>query len=245
MEGTISLGIYDRTGKLVRTLHREAKGDEFVPALDGYITRWDGLDDSGHPMPPGHYTASGYMVGPVTVRQLAPLPLDSIETGVSSPDTDKTASASTSPSPSPATATTGTDTYTRHPHPNLPPGAMDTLQSSLPVLKLPNGTPFIPKQKIHLVLVPNPLDRDRAGNADISLGFDTKGSWLQLAGGLPLKQISHTPNLKWTALARPAPGDPVIVFQSDGKTIEEYQLIKLSGMMAFDCGDFDLPAPAK
>jgi hypothetical protein len=211
MEGTISLGIYDHTGKLVRILHREAGADEFVAALDGFITHWDGLDDSGQPLPPGHYSASGYMVGTVTVRALPiPSPL---------------ASGSNAAPPPP---------------PPPPPG---TLASALPNLIFPSGKPFVPQEKIHAGLIANPLDRDRAGSADLSVSFDAKGSWLQLAGGLPLKTISATPNLKWVALGRSAPGEPLIVFQSDGATIEEFVITKVSDMMAFDCGGFDFPEP--
>jgi hypothetical protein len=202
MEGTISLGIYDHSGKLVRVLHREASGDEFVAALDGYITHWDGLDDAGKPLPPGHYSASGYMVGAVTVR---PGPL---VTGSAAP---------------PAT----------------------TLDSALPALKFTDGTPFVPQDKIRAGLIANPLDRDRTGSAQLSAGFDAKGSWLQLADGLPLKQISTTPNLKWVALGRIAPGAPLVLYQSDGATVEEFLITKVSNMMAFDCGSFDFDGPAK
>jgi hypothetical protein len=212
MEGTISLGIYDHTGKLVRILHREASAAEFVAALDGFITHWDGLDDSGNPLPPGHYSASGYMVGSVTVRPIPP-PLAS--------------GSSAAPIASPA--------------PALPP---ETLAAALPSLKFPTGDPFVPRDKIHAGLVSNPLDRDRAGSAELSVAFDAKGSWLRLAGGLPLKQLSATPALKWAALGRAAPGEPLVVFQSDGTTIEEFVITKISNMMAFDCGDFDLPAPS-
>jgi len=59
----------------VRVLHREAGGDEFFPALDGYITHWDGLDDAGNPCPPGHYSGRGYMVGQVTVEKVDKLPV--------------------------------------------------------------------------------------------------------------------------------------------------------------------------
>src|SRR5208337_3556109 len=47
MEGAISLGIYDATGKLVRVLHQEAPATDFFAALNGLITYWDGKDDSG------------------------------------------------------------------------------------------------------------------------------------------------------------------------------------------------------
>jgi hypothetical protein len=70
MEGTISLGVYDSTGKLVRTVEREAeaKGGDFVIANDGLVTSWDGADDTGKRMPAGKYTAHGWMVGDLQVK---------------------------------------------------------------------------------------------------------------------------------------------------------------------------------
>ena len=230
MEGTISLGIYDHTGKLVRVLHRAATGDEFVAALDGYITHWDGLDDAGNPCPPGHYSARGYMVGDVTVRKAPALP-----------------PATSGSSPVPSVSATGGD-----------------LSGTGLALKFPNGKEWVPQSKIRVGLVSNPLDRDRAGSAELSVGFDAGGSWLQLSDGLPLKQISTTPNLKWAALDRSAPGEPLVVFQSDAasavasgtapatvsfaganSSIEEYDITKVADMMAFDCGDFDFTGPSK
>ncbi len=63
LEGTISLGIYDRTKKLVRVLHQEAELDEFVIGEDALSTKWDGLDDKGVAVPPGRYQARGFVVG--------------------------------------------------------------------------------------------------------------------------------------------------------------------------------------
>jgi len=70
MEGTISMGIYDGNGKLVRALHRaEAiESDTFGKALNGLITSWDGKDDSGTLMPAGQYYARGYGVGDLAVE---------------------------------------------------------------------------------------------------------------------------------------------------------------------------------
>src|SRR5476651_2057403 len=45
MEGTISLGIFDATGTLVRVLHREAKIDNFEVDADSLNTTWDGKND--------------------------------------------------------------------------------------------------------------------------------------------------------------------------------------------------------
>lgn len=73
MEGTLSLGIYDKKGKLVRVLAREAteKDKEFTIGLNGLITFWDGKDDTGKPMPPGLYSARGYSVGAIDVDGIA------------------------------------------------------------------------------------------------------------------------------------------------------------------------------
>ncbi len=63
MEGTLSVGIYDESGKLVRILHKEAETDEFTVALNGLITKWDGKSDDGATCPLGKYHARGFMVG--------------------------------------------------------------------------------------------------------------------------------------------------------------------------------------
>jgi len=68
MEGTISLGIYDVTGKLVRVLRKEAESNEFTVALNGLIARWDGADNAGAPCPPGKYHARGWRVGELVVE---------------------------------------------------------------------------------------------------------------------------------------------------------------------------------
>ena len=70
MEGTISLGIFDEQGKLVRVLHREAKIDNFTVAADSLETTWDGKNESGEDLPPGRYRARGYTVGELKVEDL-------------------------------------------------------------------------------------------------------------------------------------------------------------------------------
>jgi hypothetical protein len=71
MDGTLSLGIYDKKGKLVRVMAREATEKDFVIGLNGLITYWDGKDDMGKVMPPGIYYARGYSVGAVDVEGVA------------------------------------------------------------------------------------------------------------------------------------------------------------------------------
>jgi hypothetical protein len=68
LEGTISLGIYDQSGKLVRVLHREDEIAAFTPGHDALETTWDGNDDETNPLPDGKYRARGYVVGDLKVE---------------------------------------------------------------------------------------------------------------------------------------------------------------------------------
>ena len=68
IEGTLSLGIYDGGGKLVRVLHREADVDDFEIGKDSLGATWDGKNNAGDPMPPGKYHARGYSVGEIEVE---------------------------------------------------------------------------------------------------------------------------------------------------------------------------------
>src|ERR1039457_7029880 len=61
LEGTISLGIYDANGQLVRVLHQESKLDEFTVGADALVTKWDGKNDDGEDLPPGKYHARGFL----------------------------------------------------------------------------------------------------------------------------------------------------------------------------------------
>jgi FlgD Ig-like domain len=67
LDGTISLGIYDSSGKLVRVLRQQAPLDSFNIGADALETTWDGKDDDGQDLPPGKYKAHGYAVGSIQV----------------------------------------------------------------------------------------------------------------------------------------------------------------------------------
>ncbi|MFN2509673.1 MAG: hypothetical protein ABR589_12995, partial [Chthoniobacterales bacterium] len=67
IEGTISLGIYDPAGKLLRVLHRESEIEEFEIGSDALGTTWDGKNDAGEAMPSGKYYARGYAVGDLEI----------------------------------------------------------------------------------------------------------------------------------------------------------------------------------
>jgi hypothetical protein len=62
-EGRITLGVFDGSGRLVRTLHQLARQEDFRIGLNGLITDWDGKDDAGKALPAGHYHVRGYLVG--------------------------------------------------------------------------------------------------------------------------------------------------------------------------------------
>src|SRR6266498_2983115 len=70
LEGTISLGIYDKNGKLVRVLHQEAKLNKFAIGADALITQWDGKNDDEEDLPAGKYRARGYLVGSLKIEDL-------------------------------------------------------------------------------------------------------------------------------------------------------------------------------
>src|SRR5947209_11119017 len=74
MEGTISLGIFDSSDKLVRVLHREAKIDNFTIDENALKTTWDGKNDAGEDLPPGKYRARGYMVGKLKIEDAGKVP---------------------------------------------------------------------------------------------------------------------------------------------------------------------------
>ncbi len=73
LEGTISLGIYDGNGKLVRILHQQAEQaelNELTIGADALETKWDGKNDDGEDLPAGKYHARGYLVGRSKIEDL-------------------------------------------------------------------------------------------------------------------------------------------------------------------------------
>src|SRR5438067_6325031 len=70
MEGTISFGIYDQAGKMVRVLHQNAQLNDFAIGADALVTRWDGKNDGNQESPSGRYHARGYLVGPLKREDL-------------------------------------------------------------------------------------------------------------------------------------------------------------------------------
>src|SRR6266404_4661172 len=79
LEGTISLGIYDKSGKLVRVLHQEAQLNEFAIGADGLVTQWNGRNDEEQDLPAGRYHSRGYVIGPLKVEDLGESSAPSME----------------------------------------------------------------------------------------------------------------------------------------------------------------------
>jgi hypothetical protein len=63
LAGTTVLGIFDAAGKLARTLRFEEGSDDLKIDTNGYVLRWDGLNEGGKPCPAGRYSARGYVIG--------------------------------------------------------------------------------------------------------------------------------------------------------------------------------------
>ena len=175
MEGTISLGIFDSSDKLVRVLHRESKVENFTIDENSLKTTWDGKNDAGEDLPTGKYRARGYAVGRLKVDDLGK---------VEAP----------------------------------PNGAVD---------------------HVSVKLVTNPLVSDTRSVVDVSVGFDSKGSFLETMDGLPLATISGGTNLVRVVIGKD--GEKAAdVWQDNGSSIEQFRVSNIDKMMAFDCGFFEL-----
>src|SRR5262249_36749892 len=84
LEGTISLGIYDKTGKLVRVLHQQAQLNQFAIDADGLTTQWNGKNDDEQDLPAGKYHAQGYLIGSLKLQDLGKSSLLTTENDVDS-----------------------------------------------------------------------------------------------------------------------------------------------------------------
>src|ERR1700736_1518233 len=71
VEGVISLGAYDSSGKLVRILKKAAEIESFKVASDGLVIDWDRNDSQGKPVPAGKYFARGVLIGDVKIEGVA------------------------------------------------------------------------------------------------------------------------------------------------------------------------------
>ena len=176
LEGSISLGVHDKAGKLVRILHAEANLSEFTIGADALVTQWDGKNDDAEDLPTGKYRARGYLVGPLKVQDLGQV-------------------AESPPQNSPAS--------------------------------------------VKVKLMANPLAGDKRSMIEVAAGFDSDGSYLETADGLPLFTVSESPNLTRVLVVKS--GDKSVdIWQDDGSGFHRFRIPHLDKMMAFDCGEFEL-----
>ena len=109
---------------------------------------------------------------------------------------------------------------------DLPPGKVDSPPSSA-------------SDHTSVKLVPNPLVSDTRSVVDVSVGFDSKGSFLETMDGLPLATISGGTNLVRVVIGKD--GEKAAdVWQDNGSSIEQFRVSNIDKMMAFDCGFFEL-----
>ena len=87
----------------------------------------------------------------------------------------------------------------------------------------------------------NPLLGDRRTEVFVKVTIDAEGAVLTTKDDLPLAHLTDTQHLKWAALVRE--GTALVLFQSDGSVVEEFQIAHPDAMMAFDAGDYTLKAP--
>jgi hypothetical protein len=177
LEGTISLGIYDGNGTLVRVLHQQAELNEFTVGADALVTEWDGKNYDDEDLPAGKYHAHGYLVGNLKVEDI----------GEATP----------------------------------PPVENE------------------PSTSVKMRLMPNPLANDKPSIIDLSIGFDSDGSYLQTSDDLPLIMLSEAPNLTRASIKKRSEKS-IDVWQDDGTSVRQFRVSKVDKMMAFDCGDFEL-----
>ncbi|HST31507.1 MAG TPA: hypothetical protein VLK27_11795 [Chthoniobacterales bacterium] len=92
---------------------------------------------------------------------------------------------------------------------------------------------------ISVKLVMNPLVADTRSVMEVSVGFDSKGSFLKTTDGLPLATINENSNVSRVVMEKN--GEKAAdVWQEDASGVEHLQAASIDKMMAFDCGFFQL-----
>ena len=87
----------------------------------------------------------------------------------------------------------------------------------------------------------NPLLGDKRTEVFVKIVIDAEGAVLTTKDDLPLTHLTNTPGLKWATLVRE--GTALVLFQSDGTVVEEFQIAHPDAMMSFDAGEYTLKAP--
>lgn len=96
---------------------------------------------------------------------------------------------------------------------------------------------------VELPLARNPLEPGKRQSGRLRAGFDEKGSYLETADGLRLRQISERPNLRAVKLVKGKAAGALTFYQTDGAAWDEFALTGVpASLMAFDAGEFELTA---
>ncbi|HEY5751677.1 MAG TPA: hypothetical protein VIT21_00880 [Chthoniobacterales bacterium] len=67
-DGTVSAGVFDEKGNLIRILLKDAEPDTLPAALNGWILSWDGKKSDGSEAPAGKYWIRGVIAGDVKIE---------------------------------------------------------------------------------------------------------------------------------------------------------------------------------
>lgn len=113
------------------------------------------------------------------------------------------------------------------------------------VLETADGVKFKGKDSVKVRLRPNPLLKDAIEEIELSIKIDEDGSRLAMSDGLPVKHVTETPDLEWALIGSGADEGEVVFFQSDGAVVEEFVGRRVSNMMRFDAGEFELKSGAE
>jgi hypothetical protein len=101
--------------------------------------------------------------------------------------------------------------------------------------ELPNN----PSDHIPVKLEMNPLVSDTRTVVELAVSFEATGTALKTMDGLPLRTISQNPNITRVSITKQS--DTVAhVWEESSSGIEQFELVNIQAMMAFDCGDFQL-----
>jgi len=130
-------------------------------------------------------------------------------------------------------------------HQDLPPGRYHARGYLVGPLKredlgeAPPSTTEAESNPVKIRLVRNPLRKDKKAMVELSIGFNSEGSYLKTSDGLPLFKISEAPNVNRTGIAAKSE-NAVDIWQDNGTSVHQFRISNVDQMMAFDCGQFEL-----
>jgi hypothetical protein len=92
---------------------------------------------------------------------------------------------------------------------------------------------------VKIRLIRNPLRKDKKPMIELSVGFNSEGSYLKTSDGLPLFKISEIPNVTRAGIAAKTE-NAVDAWQDNSTSVHQFRISNVDQMMAFDCGEFEL-----